>query len=117
MHNKNPSVVNEANRIVTNHLMTAFLDEVDYFMTICLVGERFLVMTDNRVICILDAISDDSAEGFIKKFCTLFTDKTEILVNIECIDDDDTDEPYLKMTLQSGSVFYIHDFSNNYFQI
>ena len=116
MHNKNPSIINEANKIVTNRLITTFLDEVDYYMDICGIGNHHIVTRQKQIVCVLDATFDDTAEAFIDKFCYLFTDKTEILVNIECIDDD-VEVPYLKMTLQSGAKYYVQDFSENYFQI
>lgn len=116
MQNKQ-GIVHEANLIVTNHLVNSFLSEVEYYLIISEYGNQHLVIHEKKLACVLDASSDRTEEGLIKKFCELFTNKSDILVDVTCVDEDEVEVPYLKMTLQSGLIYYIQDFSSNYFKI
>lgn len=108
------NIINEANQIVTEHLIKRFLEEADYYLALS-DGNQHLVINDTKLVCILDTTNDDSVEGLIEKFCSLFTDKDEILVDVYCLDGDEVEFPVLRLTLQSGDKFYLHDFSKNYF--
>ncbi|WP_144509873.1 hypothetical protein [Bacillus sp. FJAT-22090] len=117
-HNKPPnnSIITEANRIVTNHLANTFLDEVDYYMDISEIGDQHIVFQKKRVICVFDSSFDRTSESLIEKFCYLFSSKTDILIDVKCVDEN-VIAPLLKLTLQSGEIYYIQDFSLNYFKI
>lgn len=112
----NTSIIAEANKIVTNHLLKSMLSEVEYYLDISEIGDQHIVIYKNKLICILDASFDHAEESLIEKFCYLFTDKTDILVDVKCVDEN-VEVPYLKLTLQSGEIYYIQDFSMNYFKI
>lgn len=118
MQNRKPntSIITEANLIVTNHLAKSFLSEVEHYLLISEYGNQHLVGNKKKLICILDASTDRTEEGLIRKFCELFSNKSDILVDVTCVDED-VDIPYLKMTLQSGLIYYIQDFSSSYFKI
>lgn len=112
----NAAVINEANQIVTNHLVKSFLFEVAHYLDISQIGDQHIVIHKNRLLCMLDASYDHSEEALIEKFCYLFTDKRDILIDVVCVDEN-VEVPYLKLTLQSGEIYYIQDFSMNYFKI
>ena len=112
----NTSIITEANKIVTNHLINSMLSEVEYYIDISEIGNQHVVFCKKRIICVLDASYDSTAEGLIEKFCYLFTDKTDILVDVKCVDEG-VEVPYLKLILQSGEIYYMQDFSLNYFKI
>lgn len=118
-NNKPPNdtpIIAEANQIVTNHLIKSFLDEVAYYLDVSEFGDQHLIIHDKQLACVLDASHDHSEESIIKKFCELFTNKSDILVDVVCVDED-VEVPYLKLTLQSGLIYYMQDFSLNYFKI
>lgn len=115
-NNQGTSIIAQANEIVTNHLAKTFLDEVDHYQTISDVGEQHIVIHEKQLACVIDSTYDNTSESLIEKFCYLFTNKTDILVDVTCIDED-VEVPYLKLTLQSGKLYYMQDFSLNYFKI
>lgn len=115
-NNQGTSIIAQANEIVPNHLAKTFLDEVDYYLIVCGIGDQFAVAHNKQLICVLDSTYDNTSESLIEKFCYLFTNKTDILVDVSCVDED-VEVPYLKLTLQSGKLYYMQDFSLNYFKI
>lgn len=112
----NTSIITEANKIVTDHLLKSMLSEVEYYIDIVQVGNQHVVFNKKQIACVLDASYDRTAEGLIDKFCDLFTDKTDILTDVKCVDEN-VIAPCLKFTLQSGKIYYMQDFSSNYFKI
>lgn len=115
-NNQGTSIIEQANEIVTNHLAKTFLDEVDHYQTISDVGEQHIVIHEKQLACVIDSSYDNTSESLIEKFCYLFTNKTDILTDITCVDEN-VEVPYLKLTLQSGKLYYMQDFSLNYFKI
>jgi len=107
--------INEANKIVTKHLVKRFLGEVNFFFQIVEDGEHLVVIKDKMIMCVIDATRNTNAERLLEVFCKKFTDKANILVEVMVEDKFKTET--LTLILQDGSVYYIQDFSKFYLKL
>ena len=109
------TIINEANKIVTKHLVKRFLGEVNFFFQIVEDGNHLVLIKDKMIVSVIDATKNTNAERLLEVFCNNFTNKTNILV--EVMVDESFKNETLALTTESGDVYYIQDFSKYYLKL
>lgn len=107
--------VQEANKIVTDHLISKFLLEAEFFYDIVETGEQFILISDKQVRGVFDASNVTESNRLLEAFCEMFADKNNILVDVRFKDEYET--PALQLTLQDGSSFLMLDFSTHFVKL
>ena len=108
-------IVNDANQIVTDHLVKRFIQEVDFFYAIVEVGDQLLLFNENRSLLVLDVTNNKDSTSLIEAFCKKYANKSNILTDVR-VDEVNTLETLI-FTLQDGKVFYLQDFSKLYLKL
>lgn len=109
------SPIKEANKIVANHMVNNFLEEVDSFYMATEFGHQLIVTAKNQIRAVIDASENETSERLLESFCNNFTDNTNTLD--ECVFDKSIPTPTLKLTLQDQTVFYVQDFTRHFLKL
>lgn len=113
--NAKTKVINEANQIVTDHLIKRFVETVDFFYEIIEQGDQLILFSKDKSLCVIDISDNKDSISLVEKFCQLFADKSNILIDAK-VDENKTIET-LVFTMQDGEVFYMQDFSKLYIKL
>jgi len=108
-------VVDAANRIVTAHLVKRFNQEVKFFYEIVEFGDQLIVFKKDRSLGVIDVSDNKDPVSLIEKFCELYSDKSNILVDVRV--EESMKLETLLFTLQNGEVYYMQDFSKLYLKL
>lgn len=108
-------VVNAANRIVTDHLVKRFNQEVKFFYEIVEFGDQLLVYKNDRSLGVIDVSDNKDPVSLIEKFCELYTNKNNILVEVNVEESNKVET--ISFTLQNGDVYHMQDFSKLYLKL
>ncbi|MEX0598217.1 MAG: hypothetical protein WD512_17140 [Candidatus Paceibacterota bacterium] len=113
----NPSnrLIDNANQIVANHLVENFLNEVDFYFDTVPNGKQHVIFTQKMISCVVNTSKNVTSEALLELFCSKFTDKTNILNDVQF--KDNYGVPTLKFTLMDKQTFWMQDFSKNFFNL
>lgn len=114
-HNKSPSLISNTNKIVTDFLILSFLVEADEYLNATRKSNHHVVFAKGYIYCVYDTTLNSTSESIIEQFCSGFTDKNNILVDVRF--DSKNPHPTLELTTQDGKKYYIQDFSGCYFKL
>lgn len=107
--------LDEANQIVTDHLVKRFIQETDFFYAIVETGNQLILFNEVKLLCIIDVSNNKDSTSLIELFCKKYAHKNNILVNVQ-VEEINMLET-LVLTLQDGSIYYMQDCSRLYIKL
>lgn len=113
--NDSPTLISNTNKIVTDFLILTFLVETDDYMNATRKSNQHVIFRKGYIHCVYDTTLNSTSEAIIELFCSNFTDKTNILVDVKFNSKNPT--PTLEFTTQDGMKYYMQDFSRCYFKL